>query len=118
MTDYLVVNLPTSFHHRVAKDQEREGCGGAGEGGGEKTGGGADTNGEHFEWEPPAQGQVRALLGKVRPEAQTALGRRRRLQKLLQGRARQKGEDFHQRQPQERLPQKVHGQICQVERER
>ena len=45
---------------------------------------------------------------------EAALGRRRRLQELLEGGAREEGGKLHQRFAQERVPPKVHEQVHQV----
>ena len=82
-------------------------------GGGEAGRGGEDQDGEHPVREPAAQGEVRRLR-QVRHEDPPAVGRRCRLQELQPGRAGQEGGHLHQRQPEERVPQEVHGQIYQV----
>ena len=76
----------------------------------------AFQDGEHFVGQPSASRKVRFLVGsrQVQPEGQASLGRRRRLQELLQGRAGQEGEDLHQRLVEERLPPEVHEQVHSV----
>ena len=76
----------------------------------------AFQDGEHFVGQPSASRKVRFLVGsrQVQPESQASLGRRRRLQELLQGRAGQEGEDLHQRLAEERLPPEVHEQVHSV----
>ena len=81
---------------------------------GASRGGRADPNGEHLNREPVDEGEVLGLGGQVRSPGQAALGRRRGVQELLPGRPREKRGQLHQRLPQERVPQKVHGQVHQV----
>ena len=94
-------------------DPTRESSGG-GEGRSGASGrGGADQGGEHFEGEPPDKEPGRGRW-EQQLHGEAEVGRRRDLQELREGGGREAAAEVHQRHPEERVSQEVHGQVRKV----